>query len=154
MAAHGLQERRNTLAKLKTINGGRAWQGSVDDEAIIPRHTEDGSVMAYAVITFGAPVKTKRDRNLTNSELGQPHVLGATIACVAGDPDDAQDLMADVIELLVDWKPSESADAYEAKGGFGSRRPATENVPTRYIEGLYLETTVNQGVDWDHSVQN
>lgn len=153
MAAHGLQERRSTLAKLKTINGGRAWQGSVDDETPIPRH-EDGSVQAYAVITFGAPVRTKRDRNLTNGELGQPHILPATVSCVAGDYDDAQDLMADVIELLVDWKPSESSDPYEAKGGFGSRRNATANIPTRYIEAVYLEATVNQGVDWDDAPQN
>lgn len=149
MPAHGLPERRATLARLKTINGGRAWQGSVDDDAIIPPQ-QDGKIMAYAVISFGAPVKTKRDRNLTNAELGQPHILTASVACVAGDADDAQNLMADVIDLLVDWAPSESSDAFEAKGGFGSRRPATNNTPTRFIEGIFLETTVNQGVDWDH----
>lgn len=149
MAAHGLQERRNTLTRLKTINGGRAWQGSVDDEAQIPRHP-DGTVKAYAVLAFGTPIKTKRDRNLTNGELGQPHILPVTVSCVAGDPDDAQELMADVIELLVDWAPSDSSDPFEAKGGFGTRRNATQNTPTRHIEGVYLETTVNQGVDWDH----
>ena len=149
MSAHGLQERRNTLARIKTINGGRAWQGSVDDAARIPRHP-DGTVMAHVVLNFGAPVKTKRERNLTNGDLGQPHVLPATISCVGADADEAQELMADMVELLVDWKPSESADPFEAKGGFGSRRNATDNTPSRYIEGLYLETTVNQGVDWGH----
>lgn len=149
MAANGLAERRATLARLKTINGGRAWQGSVDDEARIPRH-EDGSVMAYSVIDFGAPIKTKRDRNLTNAEKGQPHILTATVSCVAGDPDDAQELMAQVFDLLVDWSPSASADPYEAKGGFGTRRNRTSDTPTRQVVGIFLESTVNQGVDWDH----
>lgn len=143
MAAHGLEERRSTLTRLKTINGGLAWQGSVDDDYIIPRD-KDGRVAVHVVVDFGTPVKTARDRNLAHREKGQPHILPANIAIVAGDPGAAQDAMAAVFDLLVDWEPSKTADAWEAKGGYGSRRPATGAHPTRYLEGLFLECVVNQ----------
>lgn len=149
MPAHGLPERRTTLARLRTINAGRCWQGSVDDDYDIPRDA-DGRVIPHGVIDFGAPVKSARDRNLTNAEKGQPHVLPGSLAIVAGDPDEAQTLMAAYFDLLIDWAPSASADPWEAKGGYGSRRPATSNTPTRFIEGLFLECVVNQGVDWDN----
>lgn len=145
MAAHGLEERRSTLARLKTINGGRAFQGSLADDYEVPRDA-DNRVAAHIIIDFGAPVKTARDRNLANAEQGQPHVLPANIACVAGDADSSQVLMAAVFKLLVDWAPSDTADPWEAKGGYGTRRPATQAVPTRYVDGLFLETTVNQGI--------
>lgn len=145
MAAHGLDERRATLAKMKTINGGRAWQGSVDDSYEVPRDSA-GRILPHAIVDFGAPVKTARDRNLAFREKGQPHVLPANIAIVAGDPDAAQVTMAAYFDLLVDWEPSETADAWEAKGGYGTRRPSTSSVPTRHIEGMFLESVVNQGL--------
>lgn len=146
MAAHGLEERRATLAKMKTINQGRAHQGSVEDDTLLKRDA-DGKVIPYAVVAFGTPVKTARDRNLAKRELGQPHVLPATISLIAGDFDAAQVLMAAFVELLVDWAPSDSSDAWELKGGFGTRRNATDNTPSRYIEVLYLETVVNQNIE-------
>ena len=149
MAANGLSERRATLARMKTINGGRAWQGTVDDDYEIPRDA-DGRVLPHAIIDFGAPVRSTFDRNLAHMEKGQPHILPANIAIVAGDPDAAQVTMAAYFDLLLDWKPSTTADPWEAKGGYGSRRPSTSSVPTRYIEGLFLETSVN--VDWEPSV--
>ena len=145
MAAHGLQARRSTLAKMKTINAGRAFQGSVEDETIIPRDTS-GRVLPYAVVDFGTPVKTARDRNLANREKGQPHALPATISLIAGDFDAAQTLMAAYVDLLLDWAPSDSSDSWELKGGWGTRRNATDNTPSRYIEILYWETVVNQNI--------
>lgn len=145
MAAHGLEERRATLAKLKTINAGRAFQGSLDDDYEVPRDLS-GKVLPHAIIDFGAPVKTARDRNLAYREQGQPHVLPANIACIAGNADDAQALMATVFALLVDWAPSDTSDSWEAKGGYGTRRPSTSSTPTRFVEGLFLEATVNQGL--------
>ncbi|WP_406245795.1 hypothetical protein ACI7YT_12195 [Microbacterium sp. M] len=147
MAAHGLAERRATLARLKTINAGRAWQGSVDDDYEVPREPGTGKVLPHTIVDFGAPVRSSRDRNLTNPEKGQPHILPANIACVAGDYDSAQVLMAAVFDLLVDWAPSSTSDPWESKGGYGSRRAATANTPTRHIEGLFLEDVVNQGID-------
>lgn len=144
MAAHGLEERRATLSRLKTINAGRAWQGSVWDDYEIPRDTS-GRILPHAIIDFGAPVKTARDRNLAASEKGQPHVLPGNLAIVAGTPDDAQALMAQIFELLVDWAPSATSDAWEAKGGYGTRRPATGLTPTRFVEGIFLEAVVNNG---------
>ena len=146
MAAHGLEERRATLARMKTINAGRAHQGSVEDATFLTRD-DDGRVNPYAVVDFGTPVKTARDRTLAKRELGQPHVLPATVSLIAGDYDAAQVLMADYVELLVDWAPSDSSDSWELKGGFGTRRNATDNTPSRYIEVLYLETVVNQAVN-------
>ena len=145
MAAHGLDERRATLTRLKTINNGLAWQGSVWDDYELPR-SASGRIAAHAIIDFGAPVKTARDRNLANREKGQPHILPANVAIVAGTPDDAQALMAEVFNLLVDWSPSVTADSWEAKGGYGTRRPGTNATPVRYVEGLFLECVVNQGI--------
>ncbi|WP_217182699.1 hypothetical protein [Streptomyces sp. AC495_CC817] len=147
MAAHGLEERRATLAKLQTINSGRAFQGSLDDAYEVPRDPSSGRALPHVIVDFGAPVRTARDRNLAKREQGQPHVLPANIACVAGNADDAQLLMAAVFTLLVDWEPSATSDAWEAKGGYGTRRPATQSTPTRFVEGLFLEAVTNQGID-------
>lgn len=146
MAASGLAERRATLARLKTINAGRAWQGSIDDEAQIPRMA-DGKIYPHAVIDFGAPIRSMRERNLTNGDLKQPHLLYSNIACVAGTAEQAQQLLDAIIELLVDWAPSDTSDPWHLEGGFGDRRAATGNIPTRHISGIFLETTVNLGVD-------
>jgi len=145
MTAYGLEERRATLARIKTINAGRAWQGSVLDDYEIPRDAS-GRVLPHTVVDFGAPVRTARDRNLAYTEKHQPHVLPVSVTCIAGDYDSAQILAAAMHDLLLDWAPSDSADAYESKGGYGSRRPSTENVPTRYLEGLFLESVINQGI--------
>lgn len=142
MSAYGLDERRNTLARIQTINAGRAWQGSVLDDYEIPRDSS-GRVLPHAIIDFGAPVRTARDRALAYGEKRQPHVLPVNIACVAGDYDKAQALAAAIHDLLLDWAPSEGSDPFESKGGYGTRRPSTENTPTRYIEGLFLECVVN-----------
>lgn len=144
MAADGLIERRATLARLKTLVGGRVWQGSIDDDTQIPRDSA-GRVLPHIVVNFGAPVRTTRDRVLANGEKGQPHVLPANIACVAGDYDSAQTVMAAVMDLLLDWRPSATSDAYEAKGGYGTRRDSTEASPSRRIEGLFLEAVINSG---------
>lgn len=143
MSAYGLEERRSTLERAKTLAGGRVWQGSIADDYDIPRL--DGAVLPHAIVDFSAPVKSAQDRVLANGEKGQPHILWATVSCVAGNAEEAQVLAAAVLDLFLDWKPSDSADPYEAKGGFGTRRPKTGSTPSRYIEGIYLETTVNQG---------
>lgn len=155
MAAHGLAERKATVARLKEIPGviqpdesPLVWQGSVEDDKMIPRDGA-GKVFPYIVIDFGAPVRSTRDRNLTNAEQGQPHVLPASVACIAGTAEDAQELMASVFEMLVDWKPSATADPWESQGGYGTRQPSTGSTPTRFIEGLFLQTVVNHGVDGD-----
>lgn len=148
MAAHGLAERRATLARLKTLVGGRVWQGSVDDDVEIPRDTSD-KVLPHIVVSFGAPVRSARDRNLANLDKGQPHILPASIACVAGDADAAQVVMAAVFDLLVDWAPSETSDMWESKNGYSASRDATANTPSRRISGIFLETVVNHGVDGD-----
>lgn len=143
MSAFGLEERRATLARIQTINAGRAWLGSVADDYQVPREEGSGRILPHTVISFGAPVKTSRDRNMAYGEKHQPHILWAQIACVAGDADAAQALAAAVHDLLLDWAPSENSDPYESTGGFGTRRPSTEATPTRYIEGLHLEAVVN-----------
>lgn len=147
MTADGLAERRATLEKMKTINAGRVWQSSTPDDVEVPREAGTGRIVPHAVIDFGAPVQVARDRNLAKGEKGQPHVLPAVVTCIAGDADAAQELMAAYFNLLVEWKPTPASDPWEAKGGYGSGRPATESTPTRYLEGLFLETVVN--VDWE-----
>jgi hypothetical protein len=146
MSAYGLAERRATLARIKGINQGRAWQGSVLDAYEIPRDPS-GRVLPHTIVDFGAPVRSTRDRNLAYSEAKQPHILPVSIACIAGDYDSAQTLAEAVFNLLLDWAPTSASDPYEAKGGYGTRRAATEATPTRYIDGLFLETTLNVNPD-------
>jgi hypothetical protein len=149
MAAHGLAERRNTVARLTNAIqpvGDRVYRSAVPDGEDIPRNG-DGTVLPHIIIDFGAPVKAARDRNIANAELGQPHVLPANVLCVAGDADTADAVMAAVVNLLVDWAPSATSDPWEAKGGYGTNRPSTGNTPTRFGSGLFLECVVNQGVN-------
>lgn len=148
MAASGIDERRATLARLKTLAGGRVWQGVVDDEAAIPR-TKEGKIYRHAVIDFGAPIRSLRERNLTNPDLRQPHILSATVACIAGTADDAQALMDDVVNMLVDWAPSGTSDPWELKNGYGGYRQGTSAIPSRFIQVIFLETTVNLGITSD-----
>lgn len=144
--AHGLVERASTKRRLESLAGGRVWQGTVDDDDIIQRFP-DAKTKPYIVVQFGAPIRTTRERNLTNGDLGQPHIQTATVSCVAGDYDSAQQLMGAVVETLVDWAPSDFSDPWRLEGGFGNRRARTSNTPTRFIEGLFLTTTINLGVD-------
>lgn len=146
MSADGVAERRATIAKIETVPGlsGLVFRGAVPEGAEVPRDSS-GRVLAHVVVDFTAPIQSVRDRALANGELGQPHLLGASIAIISGNIDWSEDVMKDVMHTLIDWAPSSSSDPWEAKGGYGSRRPATGNVPTRYIEGLFLECAVNTG---------
>lgn len=147
MAAHGLEESRATIARLKnhiTPVGSRVFESFIPDHAEIPRDAS-GAVLAHVVVDFGAPVKTVKDRVLGKPELGQPHILPANIACIAADADTARAVMAAVVNRVVDWAPSATADAWELKGGYGGNRAATSNTPTRAISGVFLECTVNNG---------
>lgn len=145
--AHGINERRSTVARLTTLAGGRVWKGSVDDDDDLPREWITGRVRPHIVVRFGAPVRSSKERNLTNGDLQQPHILSGTVYCVAGNVDDAEELMAAVVETLVDWAPSPSSDPWEASNGFGAKRSQTANTPTRYIEAVFITTTVNLGVE-------
>jgi hypothetical protein len=146
VAGHGLEERRATLARVKALVGGRVYESALPDDANPPR-SSDGKIAPHIILDFGAPVRSARDRNLSNPEKGQPHVLPVNAACIAGDADAASVVSAALFDLLVDWAPSETSDPYEAKGGYGGKRPATGNTPTRYVSGSFFECVTNQGVD-------
>lgn len=145
MAADGDVEIENTLERLETLVEGRVYESAVPDSVQIP--TRNGKVLPYIVVDFGATVRSLRDRNIANPEKGQPHVLPVNIACIAGTARAARKTRKDVMDLLLDWRPSETADAYEAKGGYGTNRPATGNTPTRFVSGSFFESVINQGVD-------
>lgn len=147
MSADGVLERRATITRLKTLVGGRVWKGTIPDEEEPARILDaSGKVKPHIIVDFGAPVRTTRDRTLALGEKGQPHLLPVNVACIAGDADSAEDVMKAVFDLLVDWAPSDTADPFEAQGGYGGRRNATANTPTRFIEGLFLQAAVNQGL--------
>lgn len=146
MAANGLAERRATLNRVKTLVGGRVWESALPDDQTVPIGT-DGKVKPYIVLDFGAPVRVMSDRMLANPEKGQPHALPLNAACIAGDADSAAATAAALFDLLVDWAPSATADPFEAKGGYGTNRPATGKTPSQFIAGIFLESTVN--IDWE-----
>jgi len=123
MAANGLAERRATLARVKTLVGGRVWESALPDDQTVPIGP-DGKVKPYIVLDFGAPVRVMSDRMLANPEKGQPHTLPLNAACIAGDADSAAAVAAALFDLLVDWAPSATADPFEAKG-------ATERIAPR-----------------------
>lgn len=145
MSADGIAERRATIARIKTIPNLIVWSGSAPDEWKPPR-TPDGKVIPYVVVDFGAPIRTTRDRSIAYGEKGQPHLLVGNIACISGVQEWSEDLMAQVFDLVIDWRPSDTADPFEAQGGYGSRRAATDHTPSQFIEGLFVQTAVNQGL--------
>ncbi|MDL5351096.1 hypothetical protein [Microbacterium sp. zg-YB36] len=146
MAADGDIEIDAVLARLRTLVGGRVYESALPDEANPPR-LADGKIAPYIVADFGSTIRSARERNLANPEKGQPHVLPVNVACYAGNANDARKTRKAVIGLLLDWAPSPTSDAFEMKGGYGTRRPSTANTPTRFISGTFFETTVNVGVD-------
>lgn len=145
MTADGIAERRATVAKIETIPNLTVWVGAAPDAWDPPRDADE-RVLPYVVIDFGAPVRTQKERGLGLGEKGQPHILTANVACISGDADWSMDLMKAIFDLLVDWRPSDTSDPYDAQGGYGSQRTATERRPAQFIEGLFLQTTVNQGL--------
>jgi hypothetical protein len=142
MPANGLAERRATVARAKTLVGGRVYESALPDDANPPR-SSDGKIAPHIILDFGAPVRSMRDRVLANPEKGQPHVLPLNAACVAGDADTASVVMASLFDLLVDWAPTSASDPFEAQGGYGGNRPATGNTPTRFISGAFFQAVVN-----------
>ncbi len=146
MTADGNAEIEATLARAKTLVGGRVFESALPDDAD-PPHTADGKIAAHIILDFGAPVRSTRDRNIANPEKGQPHVLPLNAACVAGDAATARKTKKALLDLLLDWQPSFTSDAYEALGGYGTNRPATGNTPSRFISGLFLQAVVNQNPD-------
>ena len=142
MAADGSAEIDATIARAKTLVGGRVYESALPDDENPPR-TADGRIAPYIILSFGATVRSLRDRILANAEKGQPHVLPLNAACIAGDAATARAVKTALFNLLVDWAPSGSADAWEAKGGYGGNRPATGNTPTRFISGSFYESVVN-----------
>lgn len=145
MAANGNAERKATIVRAKGLVGGRVYESALPDDTNPPR-SADGRIAPHIILDFGAPVRSARDRNIANPEKGQPHVLPVNAACIAGDAGTAGDVAAALFDLLVDWAPSATSDAFEAKGGYGTNRPATGNTPSRFVSGLFLESVVNQGV--------
>ena len=145
MAADATDEVEAIITRLKTLVGGRVWESALPDDEDPPR-LASGAVAPYIVVDFGAPVRSTRDRNIASGELGQPHILPLNVACVAGDIATARAVAKAVFNLLVDWAPSSSSDPIVAQGGYGSNRPSTERSPTRFVKGLFFETTVNNTV--------
>jgi hypothetical protein len=142
MAADADAEIEATLTRARTLVGGRVWESALPDDANPPRDA-NGAIKPYIILDFGAVVRSTRDRTLAHGDLKQPHILPVNAACVAGDVATARAVQKALFNLLVDWAPSSSADAYRAQGGYGSNRPATGNTPTRFVRGGFYETTVN-----------
>lgn len=144
MTADGIVERRNTVTRVESL-GVVVHVGEAPDNWEPPRDASN-RVLPYVILDFGAPIRTVQDRSIGLSEQEQPHLLTVNAACISGVRSWSEDLMKAVFAILVDWRPSESADPFTAQGGYGTRLAASGNVPSRPVEGLYLETSVNQSL--------
>lgn len=140
MAADGDAEIEATLARLNTLAGGRIFETALSDDSDV---VLSGEVRPHVILDFGATVRTGRDRILAASEPNQPHILPVNAACIAGSAADARKLARGVMGLLLGWSPSADSDPYRAEGGYGAQRVATANTPTRFVRGIFFETTLN-----------
>lgn len=142
MAADADAEIEATLTRLKTLVGGNVFETALPDDANPPRNP-NGSIAPHIIAIFGAAVRSTRDRILSAGEVSQPHTLPLNLVCVAGTASAARKTAKDATALLLDWAPSASSDTYRAEGGYGGSRAATTNSPSRFVRGVFLETTVN-----------
>lgn len=143
MSADGINERKATRQRLRDA-GIETIAGKYIDDYEIPRHPDNGRVIPHVLVDFSTPIPAARDRNLAGGEVTQPHVMGASFQCIAGDNDNAEDMLKRVIGLILDWHPSGLSSSYSLDSGFADRRPSTATTPTRYIEVAMMSVTINQ----------
>lgn len=139
---HSVAEQYVVLAAVKTLAGGRSYDG-MPDEADIPYVGSTGKLKPYTVVTFGIPVRSASGRSLLGARF-QPYIQPFTVDCYGGSAGDARDLASAVINLLLGLVPdAENASEIELSGGGDFRERDTQGRPTRYIKRVQGEYLIN-----------
>jgi hypothetical protein len=142
MSANGKAERDAAHALLLSVSGAdRAFRG-IPDESVLARDPDFGSVLPYIVERFGRPIPAPYDRNL-GTEDKQPHIMAITLACYAEVEKDAEDLAADITDLLLGLQLTPNSSGLKSAGGYSFNKKETQNKPSRYLEPVMFTTIVN-----------
>lgn len=126
----GLAEAEAILARLRTIAGGRIYDGGAPDYEELAKD-DGGRVRPYAVVFFGEPIPDKAEATLGPTRE-QPFMLPVTVQWVASDPGDLRQLAAAGAALLLEWRPTPSAGYMEPMNGGEFTTRDTQDRPTRY----------------------
>lgn len=137
----GLVEAESILARLRTLAGGRIYDGGPPDYEDLEKDGS-GKVRPYAVLLFGEPIPDKSETTL-GPISEQPFVLPVTIQWVAGDATDMRRLAAAGSNLLLDWHPSPAAGAMEPMNGGEFTVRDTQDRPTRYTRLSHWPVGIN-----------
>lgn len=143
MSANGKAERNGAIALLKTL-GVLIIRGS-EDGVQLPR-TPSGKVGKYVTVRWGRPIPTASGRIMVGGEEKQPHIMPMTFVANAGILTDAEDLAADITDLMLGAKVSDDSTELKGAGGYSFTRTNGENKPTRFEESVMFTTILNLAV--------
>lgn len=139
---HSIAEQYVILERVKTLAGGRVFDG-VPDDAEIPYDEEGSRLRPYLVVTFGIPVRAARDRSILGARF-QPYIQPFTVDCYGASADDARRLASGLIDLLLGFTPDDqNASEIEMAGGGDFRERDTQGRPTRFIKRVQGEYLIN-----------
>lgn len=143
MSVDLVEEKENTLARLRVTAGGRWWEEAMPDSqrALVDDDTAD--LRPFGVITWGTPYPTYRDRSMMGEE-SQPYIVPMHIQAIAATVGEKNALAGAVRTLLLGWAPhAENASGFTFRGG-GEFNNRIQNLrPTRFIELVNFETQIN-----------
>jgi hypothetical protein len=104
---------------------------------------ETAELEPFGVITWGTPYPTYRDRSMMGEE-SQPYIVPMHVQAIAATVGEKNALAGAVRRLLLGWPPHpDNASGFTFRGG-GEFNNRIQNLrPTRFIELVNFETTVN-----------
>lgn len=137
----GLAEAQAILARLRTIAGGRIFDGGAPDWAQLEKNA-DGTVKPYGVVFFGEPIPDKAEATL-GSTTDQPFTLPVVVQWVASSGEDLRTLAAAGAALLIEWRPTPSAGYMEPMNGGEFTTRDTQDRPTRYNRMTHWPLGIN-----------
>lgn len=128
------------LARLAAVAPGGIHETLLDGESI--PQDDMGQVLPFISILFGETTPLGVDTTL-DRDGAQPWVLPFTLVLVAPDAPTLRQMSADAKRLLVDWRPSATADFVESVGPRGSMDLESKSKPSRVTRLSHYLVRIN-----------
>lgn len=148
MSFNAVAEQDAITAAIIGLCGGRVYEGSdVPEEEELERD-EDGLVLPYIVVGFGALFPNYADRSI-EGERQQPYVMPVVIECWAGDSGACRATAGAVRDILVDWTSGPNMASLALRSGGFFPPNGSRGRPSRSLETVVFTSELNYSVDVD-----
>lgn len=136
----GNAEAEAIIARLATVAPGGTHETLLDGESI--PQDDMGQVSPFISILFGETTPLGSDNTL-DRDGAQPWVLPFTLVLVAPDGPALRQISADAKKLMVDWRPSATADFVESVGPRGGMDLESKSKPSRVTRLSHYLVRIN-----------